>query len=225
MILSANSISKSFAKGSETITVFDNLSLEVHAGDLITIIGPSGAGKSTLLNILGTLDSPDSGTVSIHGENTNGLNDADLAAVRNTSMGFVFQFHHLLPEFTALENILIPAEISSSGKVAEAKALELLDYIGLADRKSHYPSELSGGERSRVAVLRALINDPDIVFADEPTGNLDAENAQKLIELIQMLHKDTKKAFVIATHNAEVADIGTRNCELKDRILSENDVL
>lgn len=225
MILSAKNISKSFAKGSETITVFDNLSLDVHASDLITIIGPSGAGKSTLLNILGTLDSPDSGTVSIHGKSIESMDDEDLAAVRNSSMGFVFQFHHLLPEFTALENIMIPAEIKSSGKAAEVKAVELLDYIGLADRKNHYPSELSGGERSRVAVLRALINDPDIVFADEPTGNLDADNAETLTELILKLNRDKHQAFLIATHNAEVADIGTRKCELKGRILSENDVL
>ena len=225
MILSADNISKSFSKGSETISVFQDLNLVVDAGDLITIMGPSGAGKSTLLNVLGTLDTPDSGTVSIHGKNTNGLNDADLAAVRNTSMGFVFQFHHLLPEFTALENIVIPAEINPRQDSPKQKALELLDYVGLSDRKDHYPSELSGGERSRVAVLRALINNPEIVFADEPTGNLDAENAKKLTELIQKLHKDTHKAFVIATHNANVADIGTRKLVLKDRRLSERDVI
>ncbi len=225
MILSADRISKSFAKGSETVTVFENLSLEVHAGDLITIIGPSGAGKSTLLNILGTLDSPDSGSVSIRGERTDSLEDADLANLRNTSLGFVFQFHHLLPEFTALENVLIPAEINRRQDSSQQKALELLDFVGLTDRKNHYPSELSGGERSRVAVLRALINDPDIVFADEPTGNLDAENAQKLMDLIQQLNRDRNQAFLIATHNADVADIGTRKLVLKDRSLTESGIL
>jgi lipoprotein-releasing system ATP-binding protein len=225
MILSADSISKSFSKGSETISVFQDLSLEVEAGDLITIIGPSGAGKSTLLNILGTLDTPDSGTVSIRGERTDTMEDADLANLRNTSLGFVFQFHHLLPEFTALENIIIPAEINQRQDSSQQKALELLDYVGLADRKNHYPSELSGGERSRVAVLRALINDPDIVFADEPTGNLDAENAQKLMDLIQQLNRDRNQAFLIATHNADVADIGTRKLVLKDRSLSESGIL
>lgn len=225
MILSADSISKSFSKGSETISVFQDLSLEVEAGDLITIIGPSGAGKSTLLYILGTLDTPDSGTVSIRGERTDSMEDADLANLRNTSLGFVFQFHHLLPEFTALENIIIPAEINQRQDSSQQKALELLDYVGLADRKNHYPSELSGGERSRVAVLRALINDPDIVFADEPTGNLDAENAQKLMDLIQQLNRDRNQAFLIATHNADVADIGTRKLVLKDRSLSESGIL
>jgi lipoprotein-releasing system ATP-binding protein len=205
--------------------VFQDLSLEVEAGDLITIIGPSGAGKSTLLNILGTLDTPDSGTVSIRGERTDTMEDADLANLRNTSLGFVFQFHHLLPEFTALENIIIPAEINQRQDSSQQKALELLVYVGLADRKNHYPSELSGGERSRVAVLRALINDPDIVFADEPTGNLDAENAQKLMDLIQQLNRDRNQAFLIATHNADVADIGTRKLVLKDRSLSESGIL
>jgi lipoprotein-releasing system ATP-binding protein len=219
MVLKAEHISKSYRNGSLKLTVLKDVSLTIQKGDLITIMGPSGAGKSTLLNILGTLDKPDEGSIEFKGQKINGLNAGVLAKIRNRNLGFVFQFHHLLPEFTALENILMPVRIGGF-PLQEQKALELLDYVGLTDRKDHYPAQLSGGERSRVAVLRSLINNPDLVLADEPTGNLDLSNAQKLLDLFKQINRDFQQAFVITTHNPQVAEIGQQKFYLDNGTLS-----
>lgn len=222
MILEAKNLSKSFKNGEKILSVFSDVSLSFDSGDLITIMGPSGAGKSTLLNILGTLDTPDSGSIIINGQDTQGLTPSEMANIRNQVLGFVFQFHHLLPEFNALENVLIPNQIAGEAG-NETKGKELLDYIGLADRMSHFPSQLSGGERLRVAVVRALMNEPKLVLADEPTGNLDLGNANRLVALFKQINDDFGQAFVIATHNPEVAAIGNVQCYLENGSLSFSD--
>ena len=219
MILEAKNLSKSFKNGEKILSVFSDVSLSFDSGDLITIMGPSGAGKSTLLNILGTLDTPDSGSIIINGQDTQGLTPSEIANIRNKVLGFVFQFHHLLPEFNALENVLIPNQIAGEAG-NETKGKELLDYIGLADRMGHFPSQLSGGERLRVAVVRALMNEPKLVLADEPTGNLDLGNANRLVDLFKQINDDFGQAFVIATHNPEVAAIGNVQCYLENGSLS-----
>lgn len=215
MILQASDINKSFTNGASKLRVLTNLSLTVGRGEIVTIMGQSGAGKSTLLNILGTLDSPDTGLLKINGHNVEKLNEKELCAIRNKELGFVFQFHHLLPEFTALENILMPNWISSKNPILP-RALDLLTKVGLMERKDHYPSQLSGGERSRVAVLRAMINQPSLILADEPTGNLDVKNAGKLIDLFIEINKDFGQSIVLTTHNPDVAGIGDRKLTLDD---------
>ena len=222
MILKVNNISKSFRNGEKTLSVFSDVSIEIESGDLITIMGPSGSGKSTLLNILGTLDTADSGLIILNGMNMAGLSQNDIASVRNTQLGFVFQFHHLLPEFTALENVLIPNQIKGKDGDIE-KGKNLLDYMGLSERVDHFPSQLSGGERLRVAVVRALMNDPKLVFADEPTGNLDRENANRLVELFKKINRDLNQAFVVTTHNPDVASIGKKQFYLSEGTLSFSD--
>ena len=222
MILIVKNISKSFQNGDKTLSVFSDVSMEIESGDLITIMGPSGAGKSTLLNILGTLDTADSGSIILNGMNMAGLSQNDIASIRNTQLGFVFQFHHLLPEFTALENVLIPNQIKGKDGDKE-KGKNLLDYMGLSERVDHFPSQLSGGERLRVAVVRALMNDPKLVFADEPTGNLDRENANRLVELFMKINRDLHQAFVITTHNPDVASIGNKQFYLSEGTLSFSD--
>ena len=219
MILEAKNISKSFKNGKKKLSVFKDLSLVINSGDLITIMGPSGAGKSTLLNILGTLDKSDTGNVLINGKDTSLLSSTEISEVRNKQLGFVFQFHHLLPEFTAIENVLIPNQIKGeAGNLDKAK--ELLAYMGLEKRFDHFPSQLSGGERLRVAVVRALMNDPKIVMADEPTGNLDKSNSDKLIKLFKRINNDFKQAIVITTHNPDVASIGNKKYNLDKSLLS-----
>ena len=222
MILEAKNLSKSFKNGEKILSVFSDVSLSFDSGDLITIMGPSGAGKSTLLNILGTLDTPDSGSIIINGQDTQGLTPSEMANIRNKVLGFVFQFHHLLPEFNALENVLIPNQIAGEAG-NETKGKELLDYIGLADRMGHFPSQLSGGERLRVAVVRALMNEPKLVLADEPTGNLDLGNANRLVDLFKQINDDFGQAFVIATHNPEVAAIGNVQSYLENGSVSFSD--
>ena len=219
MILEVKNISKSFNNGKKKLSVFKDLSLVINSGDLITIMGPSGAGKSTLLNILGTLDKPDSGNVLIDGKDTSLLSSIEISEVRNKQLGFVFQFHHLLPEFTAIENVLIPNQIKGeAGNLAKGKAR--LAYMGLEKRFDHFPSQLSGGERLRVAVVRALMNDPKIVMADEPTGNLDKSNSDKLIKLFKRINNDFKQAIIITTHNPDVASIGNKKYNLDKNSLS-----
>ena len=222
MILNAKNLSKSYRNGTKELSVFKNVSIEVERGDLITIMGPSGAGKSTLLNILGTLDRSDSGILILDNQNIDTLNNNQLAHLRNSLLGFVFQFHHLLPEFTAFENVMLPNQIAGK-KDNIQKAEELLNYIGLIDRKDHYPFQLSGGERLRVAVVRALMNETKLVLADEPTGNLDLENANRLIGLFQKINTDFKQTLVITTHNSEVASIGNKRYYLEKGTLSELD--
>jgi|TARA_B100000579_G_scaffold386626_1_gene358450 ABC-type lipoprotein export system ATPase subunit len=219
MILEAKNISKSFKNGKKKLSVFKDLSLVINSGDLITIMGPSGAGKSTLLNILGTLDKPDTGNVLIDGKDTLLLSSNEISKVRNKQLGFVFQFHHLLPEFTAIENVLIPNQINGeTGNLDKGK--ELLAYMGLEKRFDHFPSQLSGGERLRVAVVRALMNDPKIIMADEPTGNLDKSNSDKLIKLFKRINNDFKQAIIITTHNPDVASIGNKKYNLDKSLLS-----
>ena len=207
MIIEAKNISKSYGD----LKVLDNVSLSIDKGELISIVGKSGAGKSTLLHILGSLEQADEGKVSINGASLSGLKNKDLAVFRNENIGFVFQFHHLLPEFTAIENVCMPALIQNiDKKEAEKRAIELLDYLGLSARKTHKPNELSGGEQQRVAVARALMNKPAVVFADEPTGNLDTQNSKDLHELFLKLASEMKQTFVIVTHNPQLADMSHR---------------
>jgi len=222
MILSAKNLSKSFMSNEGKFYVFKNLTIEIDKSDLITIMGPSGSGKSTLLNILGTLDTYDEGLIKLNGEDINDLSKDDISKIRNKQIGFVFQFHHLIPEFNAIENIMIPQQIYGN-KVNSSDAAELLDYMGLSKRMSHYPSQLSGGEKSRIAIARALINKPTVVLADEPTGNLDIENAEKLIQLFKKINNDFDQSFVIATHDPKVALIGNKKYYLNKGILSNSD--
>jgi len=215
MILSAKGIHKSFKNGNTVLTVLQDLNISVKKQEIVTIMGPSGCGKSTLLNILGTLDKPDTGQLFINNQNVAELSDNNLAKLRNQHLGFVFQFHHLLPEFTAFENVLIPSMLAKQKTNFEKRAIELFSYLGLSGRRDHFPSQLSGGERVRVAVLRALINEPDVVLADEPTGNLDVANAGKLIEVCHRICEDFEQAMVITTHNPDVARIGNSHWNLE----------
>ena len=199
------------------LEVLKGVSLEISEGEIVSIVGASGAGKSTLLHIIGTLDKADSGTLSIKGIETGKLKDKQLSDFRNKAIGFVFQFHHLLPEFTALENVCIPAFIAGTSQAeAEKKATELLVFLGLADRINHKPSELSGGEQQRVAVARALVNQPAVVLADEPSGNLDSQSAKDLHQMFFDLRDKFNQTFVIVTHNSELADMADRKLEMKD---------
>jgi lipoprotein-releasing system ATP-binding protein len=199
------------------LEVLKGVSLEIAEGEIVSIVGASGAGKSTLLHIIGTLDRPDSGTLSIKGIDAGNLKDKKLSDFRNRGIGFVFQFHHLLPEFTALENVCIPAFIAGKSQAeAETKAKELLSFLGLAERVNHKPSELSGGEQQRVAVARALVNQPAVVLADEPSGNLDSKSAKELHQMFFDLRTKFNQTFVIVTHNDELANMADRKLEMKD---------
>lgn len=199
------------------LEVLKGVSLEIAEGEIVSIVGASGAGKSTLLHIIGTLDTADSGTLSIKGIETGKLKDKKLSDFRNRAIGFVFQFHHLLPEFTALENVCIPAFIAGKSEAeAKAKATELLGFLGLAERINHKPSELSGGEQQRVAVARALVNQPAVVLADEPSGNLDSRSAKELHQMFFDLRAKFNQTFVIVTHNEELANMADRKLEMKD---------
>lgn len=213
MILDAKNITKSYGP----LRVLNGVSLAVQKGEVISIVGASGAGKSTLLHILGTLDRPDSGEVSIDSENIFGKKDKALASFRNSRLGFIFQFHHLLPEFTALENVCIPAFIGGKKKSeSEKRAKELLSLLKLEQRINHKPGELSGGEQQRVAVARALMNNPAIVMADEPSGNLDSDNARDLHKLFFDLRDQLGQTFIIVTHNEDLAKMADRMIVMKD---------
>ena len=202
------------------LTVLKGIDLSIKPGEIVSIVGPSGAGKTTLLQIIGTLDSPDSGKLTINGVETSKLKEKELAAFRNQNIGFVFQFHQLLPEFTALENVMIPALI---GKVkagdAEKKAKEMLDFLKLSDRMTHKPVELSGGEKQRVAVARALINHPSVILADEPSGSLDSHNKEELHQLFFELRKEFNQTFVIVTHDEQLAANTDRVIHLIDGVI------
>jgi lipoprotein-releasing system ATP-binding protein len=199
------------------LEILKGVDLEIAEGEIVSIVGSSGAGKTTLLTILGTLDRPSKGEVWINNQAITSLNDKKLAAFRNQNIGFVFQFHHLLPEFTALENICIPGFIAKRNKKeVEKNAMELLELLHLCERSNHKPSELSGGEQQRVAVARALINKPKVIFADEPSGNLDSKNAAELHELFFTLRDNYKQTFVIVTHNAELASKADRMLTMRD---------
>jgi lipoprotein-releasing system ATP-binding protein len=212
-MLLAEGIHKSFGE----LKVLKGIDLSVKEKEIVSIVGSSGAGKSTLLHILGTLDKPDSGKISYDEKPVTDMNDDALAAFRNKTIGFVFQFHHLLPEFTALENVCIPAFIARTPrKEAEERAMNILDMMGLSDRVTHKPSALSGGEQQRVAVARALINHPRIVLADEPSGNLDSASAKELHQLFFRLRDEIGQTFVIVTHNQELAKMADRIITMKD---------
>ena len=215
-MIKAKNIHKSYGE----LEVLKGVGLTIKKGEIVAIVGPSGAGKTTLLQILGTLDkSTDNkgSQLTISNQNLLELKDNALSRFRNQHIGFIFQFHQLLPEFTALENVCIPAFINNKSKnEAENKAVELLDFLGLADRINHKPNELSGGEQQRVAVARALINDPDVILADEPSGNLDSSSAKKLHELFFALRDKFNQTFVIVTHNQELANMADRKLEMRD---------
>lgn len=216
MLLSAVNIHKSFGQ----LHILKGVNLEVQQGEIVSIVGRSGAGKSTLLHILGTLDRAEQGEVTLNGARIQRLNSRQLAAFRNKHVGFVFQFHHLLPEFTAVENVCMPGFIQKKpADQVRRRAEELLDYLGLSHRLTHKPNEMSGGEQQRVAVARALINQPNIIFADEPTGNLDTAASQELHQLIRRLRDDYGQTFVIVTHNQELAALSDRRVEMQDGLL------
>lgn len=213
-MLEAKGVKKSYGQ----LPVLKGIDLHIKKEEVVSIVGASGAGKSTLLHILGTLDNADEGAIVIGGKKINNYGPRAKANFRNKEIGFVFQFHNLLPEFTAFENVCIPGYIGKNNNT-EKRASELLEILGIADRKDHKPSELSGGEQQRVAVARALINDPSIIFADEPSGNLDSANAKELHELFFKLRSEFKQTFVIVTHNEELANMADRKLEIKDGMI------
>lgn len=218
-MIEVNGITKSFG----TLQVLKGINLSVKQGEIISIVGASGAGKTTLLQIIGTLDKADSGSVTINGVNLSKLNDSRLSDFRNQNIGFVFQFHQLLPEFTALENVMIPALIGNvKESQAKAKAKELLDMLGLSDRMTHKPNELSGGEKQRVAVARSLINNPAVILADEPSGSLDTENKEDLHQLFFKLRDTLGQTFVIVTHDEHLASITDRTVHMRDGMIIDN---
>ena len=221
-VLSCEKVVKSYRSGSEVLTILDQLELQAAAGEMIAITGASGSGKSTLLNLIGGLDHADSGSVSICGQQLQNLNENQRANLRNKYLGFVYQFHHLLPEFSALENVALPRMLGGERlKRAKVSALELLESVGLAGRANHRPAELSGGERQRVAIARSLVTGPACVLMDEPTGNLDQANAELVLELIGSINKSTDTTIILVTHDPSVANRMQRRLNLIDGRLIE----
>ena len=219
MMIKLEGITKSFG----SLQVLKGIELEINKGEIVSVVGPSGAGKTTLLQIMGTLDEPDAGTVRIDGTVVSRMKEKELSAFRNRHIGFVFQFHQLLPEFTALENVMIPALIAGvSSKESNDRAVKILDFMGLADRASHKPSELSGGEKQRVVVARALINNPAVILADEPSGSLDTRNKEDLHQLIFDLRDRLGQTFVIVTHDERLAKITDRTVRMVDGMIKKD---
>lgn len=218
-MIDIQNITKSFGP----LQVLKGIDLHISAGEVVSIVGPSGAGKTTLLQIMGTLDKPDQGTINIDGVDVGNLSKKKLSNFRNKHIGFVFQFHQLLPEFTALENVMIPAFIAGKGySEAKKSAVELLAFMGLADRENHKPAELSGGEKQRVAVARALINKPAVIFADEPSGSLDTKNKRELHQLFFDLRDRFGQTFVIVTHDEDLARLTDRTIHMKDGVILDD---
>ncbi len=204
-------------KSYPNVEVLKGVSLKIDKGEIVSIVGASGAGKSTLLQLLGTLDSPDNGSIVINGENVNKMSSKSLSEFRNNYLGFIFQFHNLLPEFTALENVCIPGYLGKRNPAeVEKKAKYLMDYLGISHRIKHKPSEMSGGEQQRAAIARALVNDPLLIFADEPTGNLDSHNAEEMHKLFFQLRREFNQTFIIVTHNEKLASEADRKLEMVD---------
>lgn len=217
-MIEISNITKSFG----SLRVLKGVSLHVEKGEIVAIIGPSGAGKTTLLQIIGTLDKPDSGTIDINGKNLSKMSSDDLARFRNQEIGFIFQFHQLLPEFTALENVMLPALIAGTNiNDARQQALSLLQQLGLHNRIDHKPAELSGGEKQRVAAARALINKPSVILADEPTGSLDSANKKELQNLLLELRDKFKQTIIIVTHDPELANIADRTIKMRDGMIEK----
>lgn len=217
-MIKLNNIQKSFG----TLKVLKGIDITINKGEVVSIVGPSGSGKTTLLQIIGTLDRPDEGSIILNGKDVSKLNDKDLAHFRNKEIGFIFQFHQLLPEFTAVENVMIPALIAKkTKKEAQKRAMEILELLGLADRADHKPNELSGGEKQRVAVARALINDPSVILADEPSGSLDMKNKEELHQLFFDLRDRLGQTFVIVTHDEGLAKTTDRTIHLVDGLLTK----
>lgn len=219
-MIDIKNVTKSFGQ----LQVLKGIDLHINKGEVVSIVGPSGAGKTTLLQIIGTLDKPDGGQITIDGVDVNKLSKKKLSDFRNRSIGFVFQFHQLLPEFTALENIMIPAFIAGMSKSeAKKRAEELLQFMGLSDRASHKPNELSGGEKQRIAVARALVNNPAVILADEPSGSLDSQNKEELHQLFFKLRDEFGQTFIIVTHDEHLAEITDRTIKMKDGVINEDE--
>ena len=221
VILSSKNLVKTYRNGKDRLIVLDGISINIASGSINTIVGESGSGKSTLLNVLSSLDSFDQGDLVIDGKDIKYLSEEGLSTFRNRTIGFIFQFHHLLPDFTVNENILMPIWIKSGYKKNQ-ESLNLLDDFGLIKLKDKYPNEISGGERQRVAIIRAIINNPKIIFADEPSGNLDEKNSIKLIDLFKSINRDYGTTILLTTHNPQIASIGSKVFELKLGKLKEN---
>ena len=223
-ILTSQGLGKKYETGAAALTVLKNVTLEIHKGEFISIVGASGAGKSTLLHILGALDRPTAGKVFYKEKDMYKLSDARRTEIRNQAFGFVFQFYHLMPEFTALENVMLPGLIARKD-IHELKtpAMKLLDAVGLTERAKHFPNQLSGGEQQRVAIARSLLNSPEILFADEPTGNLDEASSSIVIEMLNRLQSELDFALVMVTHNSEIARLGSTKLKIKSGILTTNE--
>ena len=211
--ITAKNIHKSYRNGNNVLSVLEKISFEIKEKDFVTIVGPSGIGKSTLLNIIGTLDKPDSGSIEFDGLDLSKMNDTQLSNLRLNMIGFVFQFHHLIPEFNVIDNVIMPNLIAEK-KPNYSFAKDLLDQVQIIDKLNSFPSQLSGGEKARVAVARALMNNPKIILADEPTGNLDAENAERLIDLLLKIKKDFDQSIVLSTHNKKLSKLGNKKFEI-----------
>ena len=222
-LITAVNVSKVYEKDSIQIPVLKDLSFEIQKGEFVVVKGPSGAGKSTLLNLLGALDSPTEGQILIDNKDISKFSEKDQALFRNKFIGFVFQFHHLLVEFTALENVFLPAMISKGNfEEIKEKASTILDQVGLSHRKTHKPRELSGGEQQRIAIARALMNSPQLILADEPTGNLDTRTSDKIFDLLNQLNRDYKQTFIVATHSEILAQSANRIIEIIDGQIVDN---